>query len=367
MKRKGIKIVLAILLVITTSCGIVGYLQSKKIASKPNDDIKNEPTAQIIYEYYLEEQLVDKSLFDLPITTPSDETAQPTETRDTLYEFAKFSCTNEITGEFDKTKWEFVPTVLKDGTCKLYFVKSKYEITLEAGSNAIVSEENPKYIAREQDGTFIITPNEGYKFESALCSDNKEVTWQEENNSLLIKAVTDDIACKLVFNIKNLQADINVVHGEGATTEEVKYGEAFSAIVAPSNGYDNPEIQCSNNQTAKYENNKITIEKLTADTKCTVTFVEKPLEKFNLTVKLPEDNTVTIITGTTEQKVESGKSATFTLKPNEGYKTTINCGSIQPSNQESVGDGSIKYTFLNITKDITCTVTSTLEQQPASE
>ena len=37
---------------------------------------------------------------------------------------------------------------------------------------------------------------------------------------------------------------------------------------------------------------------------------------------------------------------------------TINCNGVQPSSVEENPDNSISYTFLQVTKDITCTVTT---------
>ncbi|UKI57209.1 MAG: hypothetical protein L6V81_07480 [Clostridium sp.] len=42
--------------------------------------------------------------------------------------------------------------------------------------------------------------------------------------------------------------DVTVVNGKGTTTETAKYGESISAIVEPNEGYQNPKLECTNDQ-----------------------------------------------------------------------------------------------------------------------
>ena len=349
MKSKGTLIILIVLFLLTASAAGVGFYYSKhrNVVVVPPEPEKGK----VVYLYYLEDEKVDT----MPSNITIDEEGNSI-TTDT-YTYEKYSCTNDLTGEFNEEKWEFVPsTDVKDSTCSLYFVHSKYSVTLTV-VNGSADENNPEYVLREGNGTFKITPDEGYEYKDSVCSDDKEVTWDDKSNSLLINAVTKDVMCKVNFSIKTLTAKITIVNGTGNTTIEVKYGESINTVVEANDGYEKPTIECSNKQTAIFENNKITIEKLTNNTDCKITFVPVPIVKYNLKVELPSQ--VTVISGSTLQEVESGKDGTFTLQNEENYTSTIDCGGITPSKVDDINSTTKKYTFLAITKDITCKVTAT--------
>jgi hypothetical protein len=312
--------------------------------------VKPEPKekVKVAYVYYLEDEKVDTIPTNITTTDENGET-----TTEILYKFLKFSCTNDLTGEFDETEWTFKPAVEKDSTCSLYFVKSKYSVTLTIVSGT-ASDSNPEYVPREESGEFAITPYEGYEYKDAVCSDDKEVTWDEKRNILLVSAVTKDIMCKVNFSIKTLTAKFTVINGTGNTTESTEYGNSISAIVEAKDGYEKPKVDCTNKQTATFEDNKVTIEKLTNNTECKVTFSAVPVAKHKFTIDLPDE--VAIIDGSTSQELTDGKDFSFTLRVDETYTHTIKCGDMKPSSVEEIDSYRFKYTFLAVTKDIACEV-----------
>lgn len=350
MKNKGIIFLLFLLFIICAGGGGVGYYKSKMAPSTPTkppviDKVK------VAYLYYLEDEKVD--------AMPTNETIideNGVETKEINYKFLKYSCTNDLSGDFDEESWTFVPATEKDSTCSLYFVKTKYSVTLTV-VNGTVSENNPEFVMREETGEFAITPHEGYEYKDAVCSDDKEVTWDAKRNVLVVSAVTKDVMCKVNFSVKTLTAKITVINGTGNTSESVEYGNSVEAIVEAKDGYEKPKIECTNKQTATFADNKVTIAALTNNTECKVTFTAVPVEKFKLTVELPSQ--VTVVSGTTSQEIESGKDGTFTLQTEEEYTSTINCGDVTPSNVEAIDSYTTKYTFLSIKKNISCKVTAT--------
>lgn len=349
MKKFGIAL-LVIIDIALFACGITGYIYNgKRVEPEPEKPV--EKPQEVKYRYYLEDVEQD--------TMPQNETItneDGTTTTNVLYKLSNFACSNGNSGEWNENTWTFTPTEIKDSECSLYFVKSKYEVTLTI-TNGTESEDNLKFIDRETNGVFGITPNEGYEFQEATCSDNKEATWNAANNTLEINAITKDVTCKVVFGIQNLTLDVTVTNGKGNTTETAKYGDSISAIVEPNTGYENPTVTCTNDQIATFDNNKITIEKLTKSTKCKVTFKKVQLEKFNLKIDTLPD-TIKITAGSNSQEIESGKTGTFTLKADEGFEIdNISCGGITPS-KETLADGSIKYSFIGMTSNITCSVTA---------
>ena len=273
-----------------------------------------------------------------------------------MFPFSSSSCTNEVTGDFDTDTWEFIPSEVKESTCKLYFNKARYEVTLTI-TNGELAEGTATMIEREENGIFTINPYEGYDFDTYTCSNDKEAAWDKINSKLTINAIMEDVACKIVFKTKTLKMNLTVVNGTGTTTETIEYGKKISAIIAPNSGFENPTVKCTNNQEAKYSNNTITIEKLTNDTDCTVSYVAVKVEEYTLEISgLPGG--VTIESGSWSQKVLKGSTGQFTLSgtPNNGtlkytcYKTGNKSEPIYPS----FGADPNTYVFSNMTKNITC-------------
>lgn len=348
MKSKGLKIILIILILLTGSAGGIGYVQSKK----QNANNPNEEKNKITYEYYLEDELQETMPVNTPNTTDENGTivvSEPT------YQFSRFTCTDDLTGDFDVDNWKFIPKENKTSTCKLYFVKTNYTITLTI-TNGIEDENNPKTIQREKDGKFIIKPNEGYVYKAAVCSDNKEGSWDESTNTFTLNAIMKDITCKIDFEIKNLQADITVVNGKGNTTENANYGESISAIVQPNSGYEKAKIECTNNQSGTFTSNKFTIPKLTDNTKCTITFEKAPVVKHTLKINIADSTKYSISSGSESMPVDNGNDGVFSIKSIDGSKPTLSCGDINPSRIDNIDSNTYKYTFLNMTKDITCNI-----------
>ena len=119
MKNKGLIFFITFLFLLSTSASIVGYLESKK-ENNEKPPVENKDT--ITYEYYLEDVL------QTSIPTNNDNEEQ-------TYIFNRYQCDNDVTGRFDNDDWKFIPSEEKNATCKIYFVKSFYDITITAYKN----------------------------------------------------------------------------------------------------------------------------------------------------------------------------------------------------------------------------------------
>lgn len=368
MKYKTWIIILTILFVLSGACAITGYVYSKKESKNPNID-NNITKEKITYEYYLEDVLQEiMPLNQRSITTNEDNQLPPeenntqneennNETIEDQYAFSKYVCSNNLTGKFDSENWKFIPDQNIESTCKLYFVKTHYDVVFTV-VNGVVDSENILQIEREKDGIFKIVPNEGYHNPTIECSNNKAAIWDESTNTISISAIMSDVACKVNFNVKELKMNVVVKNGIGTTTELAKYGDSISAIIEPNEGYENPKITCTNNQEAVYENNKITIAKITDSTDCNVVFNKIPIVQYTLKITNPtEFENISIISGSSEQSITSGKDGKVILKSTDGTTPKLTCGNIigETTNNE---DGSVTYTFLNVTSDITCQISN---------
>lgn len=340
MNRKLIIIILSVLFIISSSLSLIGFIHHEKNKKQNNlPPIKEK----ITYEYYLEDEL-QKNI-------PSNETD---EDGVHLYKYTKYTCNNGITGNFNEDTWEFEVSEEKKGTCKIYFVKSFYDVDITA-TNGEVDENNERKISRESDGQFKITPTDGYEFNEVNCSNNKKADYNKKTNILTINAITEDVACKIDFDIKAVKMTLKVKNGSGNTEETVNYGESVAVLVQPKDGYEKPTVVCTNNQEAIIKDGTLSIQKLTKDTVCTATYTKIPIIKYKLSIVLPEH--ATLVSGNTTQQIVAGKDASFSVKPDDNYELEINCGGPRPE-MESLDDGTVNYTLLEVNKSLTCTITA---------
>lgn len=351
MKNKLLFVIFTILFIIFSICTVIGYTQCVNNKDLNNNPKKNQ-TNNIVFEYYLEDEKIDQLPWQNNTITSSD----TSEEKD--YIFKRYNCTNNITGTFNEDKWEF-ETNGKDGLCKLYFVNARYEISFNV-INGIQDESNVKIVERETDGSFKMIPNEGFEFDSVVCANNKEASWDENTSSINISAITSDIACTINFKKKELTINVKVINGKGTTIEKVLYGDSKTIVIEPNLGYNNPKLQCTNNQNATYDNNNIIFDKLTNNTSCTISFYKIIVPVYNVTIENIEDfassTDIKISNGINKvNKVNKGENFIFTITRLTDKIVNLNCGDVIP--QESIIENGInKYEFLNINNDVTCNI-----------
>lgn len=344
MKNKTIIILLSILFFLSSFLTIIGFITNKN--NKP--EIPKKENNNITYEYYVDDIKVNS----LPNNIKTAEDIKI----DNNYIFKNYNCTNNITGNFDTTNWKFIPNG-NNGVCKLYFVKSKYEVTLTI-TNGMQDENNLKYIDRENDGIFKIIPDTGYIFKNCICANNKEAKWNDDNNTLNINAITSDVACTVYFEKKLLNINVKVYNGTGNTSEKVLFGENKSIVVDANDGFSNPRINCTNGQNATYTNNSLNFDKVTNDTNCTVTFNRSKINSYNIKItNLNEFKDIEIISGKENNYVSNNKDLKITLKSNNSdLKPKLNCGDVIPVVNDLENTNTREFSFLSVTKDITCKI-----------
>ena len=344
--KKILIIILSICFLLTTVASVIGFIEHNSSNEKPTD--KN-PTNQdnnnglITYEYYLENEPVD----EMPANYVDG---------DIKYIFSKYQCTNNLSGTFDIYVWKFTPSEDKKSECKLYFVKSLYEVTVTATNGSVHGDNNGKFtVVRENEGQFNVVPNEGYKYKNVVCSNENEAIYDISTNTLTISSVMEDIACKVNFEIKKFKVKINVVNGTGSTTETQKYGSDVTVIVKAKDGYEKPTVKCTNGQNGSIKNNTLNVVRLTDNTTCTVTYKKIPIVTH--TIKINLGSGLKIVAGSLSQQVKDGTDGKFSIKPDEGHSVNLSCN-VKPSSSNTDPDGTVNYTFLNVTKDITCSASA---------
>lgn len=324
MNKSKIAIVLLIIgILLCTSAGVYGYLNSGTKGSSSNYNVK------IIY--YLDEELVDK---------------MPKNTEDEIkYKYDRYACTNKVTGKWNEITWTFTPDKTADATCKVYFSGAMYQVNLNI-VNGTLATDAETLINKGKDGTFIITPNTGYVFDATTCTNDEEIFWDETKNELTVKNIQSDTDCDVAFKLSELNVEISVTNGGGSTTKKAQYNTELTSEVTPTSGYGSPTITCTNDQTGTWSNNQFKMASVTKDTKCTITFKLTTTILYTVTLEISGGHAQT----PSSQTIESGANAYFTLTIDEGYKI----GSIAPGCNATFENKLVVVP--NIVKNTTCTV-----------
>ena len=130
-------------------------------------------------------------------------------------------------------------------------------------------------------------PESGYTYHHTECNGTKvkeeNVTYNEETKTFNINGITEQNNCKFYFNkngeeiIRTYEVQVTVLNGtiEGETRKVVRSNENTTFSLNPTDGYGNPTVTCTNNQTGSVTNNTLTVSNVTNDTVCTVEFKEK--------------------------------------------------------------------------------------------
>ncbi len=349
--KKIIAIIIGVLSAICLVLGVIGLLESKKTPKiEPNKNY------QVTYKYYLNEVEVaqmpvnPKQIVDDGSSITSSNEMNVEE----LYEFNTAKCTNNVTYTWDKESWTFTPSNTADSTCSLYFVTTYNIVKIEV-TNAKVTTPAETKVKRGEDAVIKITPDEGYEFEKAECSNEKEAEWDKDAKELIIRGITTETTCKATFSMSKFSVEVQVNMGSGSTKVEYEYGKAVEIKnVTPAEEYGNPDIVCTNNQKATWKDNSLNIEKLTDNTKCSVTF-KKTQSKTEYTATLIVGANGTILSGANPTKVMSGGTVSWNVRVAEGYKPDdITCrggnGDIKASDNDYI------VTLKNVTEDAECSI-----------
>ena len=127
-------------------------------------------------------------------------------------------------------------------------------------------------------------PESGYSYHHTECNGTKvkeeNVTYNEQTKAFSINGITEQNNCKFYFNkngeeiIRTYEVKVTVLNGtiDGETTKIVRSNENTTFTLNPTDGYGNPTVTCTNNQSGSITNNTLTISNVTNDTVCTVEF-----------------------------------------------------------------------------------------------
>lgn len=352
--KKVIAILIGTLTTICLILGLIGLLQSKRTPK-----IIPEKKYQVTYKYYLNDVEVSQMPTNPTLISSEEEGEEGSSSSsdemsvERLYAFNTATCTNNVTYTWDETTWTFTPSNTADSTCSLYFVTTYNVVKVEATNAKITSSKEMK-VKRGEDAVIKITPNEGYTFEKAECTNDEIVDWDNDAKELIVRGITLETTCNANFIISKFSVETQVNMGTGTTKVEYEYGKKVEIKVNPAEDYGNPDIVCTNDQKGTWKDNLFTIEKLTNNTKCTITF--KKLQSQNeYTVSLDVGTNGNILSGANPAKVTAGGSMSWNVRVNEGYvPEDLTCRGVSGSYKLSGTDYIV--TLKNVTEDTECTI-----------
>lgn len=327
MKKRssGVLVIIIIMIILSLSGGVVGLLANmNQNNNKPKDDTKPK-NYEITYRYYIDSEEVNKEKIDdskekiIECDLVANPTCVPGTKQDATIKFEKYTCTNNVKGEWNDENWEFTPDLTANTTCRLYFTNLIHDVKFTV-TNGSLPVENPEGIIKNrlgEDSTIIITPTTGYKFDKAECDNNATAEFNQETNLLTVKNVTKNTTCTISFKINDYTVEVKT--SNGTSSEEPKsanYGGTVTFNVTPAENYGDAIVTCTNNQKATFVNNVLTVSSITSDTVCTVQF--KPLKH---TVNL------TVVNGTlginnSPQTTQDGGTVSFDVTKSEGFGFT---------------------------------------------
>lgn len=353
-KRKGKSVVITLiaLIVICLACGTIGLLENNKPSNskKPNKD----KDYKVAYKYYLDGEEVEE-MIEQEYTTSENQGFEGAEEKTPNYMFEKYTCTNNVTGEFDEENWEFNPDLTANTTCRLYFIRTMHEVTFEANNGKLPSGSSEEKLKVElnKEGTINIIPNDGYEYDKVECNNEVLAEYNAETRDLKVSNVKKDSICRIYFKVRSYTAEAKA--SNGTVTEDKKssnYGGTVIFNVKPAENYKYESVTCTNGQNGIYNevNETLTISGLSNDTVCTVNF---KAQKLSVTLNIENGKIKNGYTTTVE--VAEGMTATFAIEANEGYVLTgmdVTCGNTKIEHQ---GQGIIKV--YDVKENATCKAT----------
>ena len=353
--QKKIITVMVILLIISTGCfgtGVYFRYFNNDDPSKPNKPIPINNTTyskNLKFKYFLE----DEEQPDMTTNTKTVDENNNTIVSDD-YIFARYVCTNNIKGEFNSVTWEFIPNSDEEGDCELYFVKSRYEVTVTSPNGTV--DNNVQMIKRQEDAAFTIEPNKGYSFKKAECSNGKEAKWDASTKTLKIEAIMNDVTCNVSFELNKLNAKVTAFQDGAKIKEEEKmanYGDPIAIMIAANSGYEvlDNGVTCSNGQTGKWESGLFKIEQLTSSTECQIKFTKKPIKYY--TFKITNTNDGAALVGDSTRQMEEGKTFEVKYKRTGDNNITLSCN-VKPTTGPNIDGTEVTYTWNNVNSDISC-------------
>ena len=286
----------------------------KNYVQYPTNEDKTKNIWRILGSYIIDGETVTKMIKVDTVTNLDNLYNTLTDNKSIILSTNKFNCFSSTCNTSDYTN---------------IGILTNYEFNQIGGNNSYLKSLNP-FLVKTENGFNEVTDN-GIN-EGVTSSNLKPVVYIQTEVQTSGSGSIDDPY------ILTPSSDINLVaytlNGESTTKT---YAELLTTNVVKN-------VTCKNGSTTiwDYDNNYLTFTSIKVPDYCTIDFTDGYIV------------TLTSSNGTvspTSQAVGSGRAASFTVTPNDGYKLEL---------ESSTCDGTLsgnKYTISNITSNKTCTIT----------
>ena len=286
----------------------------KNYVQYPTNEDKTKNIWRILGSYIIDGETVTKMIKVDTVTNLDNLYNTLTDNKSIILSTNKFNCFSSTCNTSDYTN---------------IGILTNYEYNQIGGNNSYLQSLNP-FLLKTENGFNEVTDN-GIN-EGVTSSNLKPVVYiQTEVQTSGSGSISDPYTL-------TPSSDINLVaytlNGQSTTKT---YAELLTTNVVKN-------VTCKNGSTTiwDYDNNYLTFTSIKVPDYCTIDFTDGYIV------------TLTSSNGTvspTSQAVGSGRAASFTVTPNDGYKLEL---------ESSTCDGTLsgnKYTISNITSNKTCTIT----------
>ena len=220
--------------------------------------------------------------------------------------------------------------------------------------------------------TLTFTPNTGYRLKNVKVN-NTDVTSQVSNNKYTISNISQNTSVVVTFEAITYSLSISASGSgsvsyngtsitNGTQTYSVNEGSSATLSFTPNTGYRLASVIVNNTDvTSQVSNNKYTLNNISQNMTVVVTFEVIPVTTYSFSIKATGNGSVeyngsAIRIQTRNFTVETGTSATLTIKPDDGYRIA----SVKVNGTTVVSKMNVsQYTYVvkNITTDTVVEVT----------
>ena len=286
----------------------------KNYVQYPVDEDKTKNIWRILGSYIIDGETVTKMIKVDTVTNLDNLYNTLTDNKSIILSTNKFNCFSSTCNTSDYTN---------------IGILTNYEYNQIGGNNSYLQSFNP-FLVKTESGFNEVTDN-GIN-EGVTSSNLKPVVYIQTEVQTSGSGTSEDPYTLTPSSDINLIA--YTLNGESTTKT---YAELLTTNVVKN-------VTCKNGSTTiwDYDNNYLTFTSIKVPDYCTIDFTDGYIV------------TLTSSNGTvspTSQAVGSGRAASFTVTPNDGYKLEL---------ESSTCDGTLsgnKYTISNITSNKTCTIT----------
>lgn len=203
-----------------------------------------------------------------------------------------------------------------------------------------------RYFINGEESKNMPEEDDGYQFDKYKCTNNVTGRWSEAKWKFTPKQ-KKSASCRLYFVDREYEIELIAPDGvviSGDEKVKIKKDSDATFVIAPNEGLAIKEVTCTNDQTAKYEDGKVIVEKPNDDATCTVVTEDA---KYSVEV--------TAISGKVtdaKQEAKFGQNVIFNVTPNSSYiLDNVSC-----TNNQNATWSNGKLTISKITASTKCTV-----------